>query len=111
MPKWGGSFKAMKAFTDSQEAYLSDNPRIWLLNGFAAAEIAHAAERSRDCRKAVEYFSEALQYGIHTDWLTHRAYCLSQIKEYDKALSDINLSLKYHEDSYARQLKRSLEMR
>lgn len=105
MPKWGGSYAEMNDFVKSTSPYNSLNPRLWLLGGFASAEMAYRSMEKDSFDQCIAQYSDALQYGANSRWLRYRSYCLSQEGLYEQALEDINLSLELYNDEYARKLK------
>lgn len=109
-PKWGGSWAQMDRFVAETQTYASLNPRLNLLSGYIFAEKADLAMRDDDDAACISYYSEALQYGIHTEWLRKRAYCLYDIGDFDEALQDITLFFKYdnYPSDYDKKLKRYL---
>lgn len=109
MPKWGGSYEAMDAFTDKIDADAANYPLLWLLKGYALAERGEVAEDEKQYERAIGYYSEALQYGVHGHWLAHRASCLSRLGDFDAARKDIELAMQYGQDRYAKMMKEYLD--
>lgn len=105
MPKWGGSYAEMNEFVEATSQYNSLNPRLWILGGFAPAEMAYRSMKEGFFDKCIAQYSDALQFGVNSRWLRYRAYCLSQEGLHEQALEDVNLSLELHDDDYARKLK------
>lgn len=108
MPKWGGSFGQMDEFIEQTQPYYALNPRLWLLRGFATAERAHRAYASKNYNACIRLYSEALQFGAHSGWLSHRAFCLSKEGEQELAMEDITLSLEIAESPFAQKVKRMI---
>lgn len=105
-PKWDGSFLEMEVFADESEAYLSENPRLWLLKGLADEQKGFRAWNRNDCDAAIVHYSNALQYGVYYMWLNLRANCLAKQGKYDEAMQDLSLSLQYSPNNrYALKLK------
>ncbi|MCP4325283.1 MAG: ribosomal protein L7/L12 [Alteromonadales bacterium] len=109
-PKWGGSWEMMDSFASETSAYASLNPRLNLLTGYMSAEKGDIAKIDDDFDACISHYSKALQHGIHSEWLRHRAYCLYDNGDFEEALKDITLFFKYfdHATSYDKQLKRYL---
>jgi tetratricopeptide (TPR) repeat protein len=108
-PRWGGSWKAMQQFVDETKSYFKDNPRLWILQGYKAADKGDIASGKGSYDDCISFFSEALQYGRHSLWLYERAYCLAKKRDFEKALKDVNMSLEMNDDKKeVKELKRYL---
>jgi len=108
MPKWGGSYRQMEEFTEETKPYYQLNPRLWLLQGFVSGEKARRAYDRKRYDDCITLYSEALQFGAHSGWLSHRAFCLSKEGEQELAMEDITLSLEIAENDFAKRVKRMI---
>ncbi|MCF6190142.1 MAG: hypothetical protein L3J51_06680 [Cocleimonas sp.] len=109
-PRWGGSWSAMQHFVDETKPYFENNPRLWLLQGYVAADKGDIAAGKRSYDNCISFLSEALQYGRQSVWLYDRAYCLSRKMDFEKSLKDVNMSLEMDGDKKeAKELKRYLD--
>ncbi len=109
-PRWGGSWRAMQQFADKTKPYYKDNPRLWVLQGYVAADKGDIAAGKKSYDDCISFISEALQFGRQSVWLYDRAYCLSRKREFEKALKDVNMSLEMDGDMLeAKELKHYLD--
>jgi len=111
LPKWGGSYGEMAKFAEDTSPYYALNPRLWLLQGFVAAEKAHPNAHNDSNNACIQLYNEALQFGAHSDWLSHRAFCLSNKGDQESALKDITLSMKLGTSKFARNAERLIKSR
>jgi len=95
VPEWGGSYEEMSAFGQRAASYSSLNPRLWVLQGSAYADIAKKQSRNSSYAAAVEYYTKALAYGDMYNWLFERAKCYIRLGNKDKAKEDYKRILYY----------------
>ncbi len=98
MPKWGGSYGQMQEFAKNAQQYVDLNPRIWSLQGMLYAEQAAGWYRNEDYAKAHQLYSQALQFGDRTAWLTYRGGSLYKLGRLSEALADYQKVLYYFPD-------------
>lgn len=89
-PRWLGSYEQMDEYAKSMLPYLDMNPRYWDLQGYADAEKAKDAYRSRDFNMAITYYRLALNYADNRDWLVFAA-------ESERILGHYGVALHYYQ--------------
>lgn len=88
-PQWGGSYEEMQVYLDSLTSIYDTNPRLWRLQGEAAGNRARRAYRNDEYEMAVQYISEALEYGDKYTWLKDRAFFNYKLKRYNESIADL----------------------
>lgn len=68
-PRWGGSYPAMYRFARAMRSHLKENPRFYMLSGWAYGDKALTYNLEREPSRALRYYYRALQYGDYTRWL------------------------------------------
>jgi tetratricopeptide (TPR) repeat protein len=93
-PQWGGSYATMEAIAKGAEKDCDINPKLAALYGFIYSYQAKNFKRNKRYEEAVDLLTKAISFGDHWEFYNERAnvyhFCL---KEYDRALEDINRSI------------------
>ncbi len=117
-PKWQGSLEKMEQFGVQVAAEVAVNPRLWVLQGEVYVQRAAllrqqkvASEQTdKKFETAIEILSQAFEYGDRLAWLEERINLYLIVKDYQKALADIDRYLIYVPgDLKMRMLKQGIE--
>lgn len=81
---------ASKCFNKANKIY-NEDPRVWMLLGFMSSFREEA--NSKDYNKAIRCFDKSLSLVENSEVLGYRAVCYMSLKQYPKALIDINKAL------------------
>jgi tetratricopeptide (TPR) repeat protein len=93
-PRWGGSYASMAEIAKSVEKYCNINPKLAALYGFICCDQAKNFKRDKRYEEAVALFTKAISFGDHWEFYNERADVYHfYLKEYDRALEDINRSI------------------
>jgi tetratricopeptide (TPR) repeat protein len=76
-PRWGGSYRAMKAAADA--APVAENPLLRLLPGYAELDRAELFARDKQLERALEHVGRALALGETLDFLLEKADILRRM--------------------------------
>jgi tetratricopeptide (TPR) repeat protein len=68
VPRWGGSYKAVREFAQREQKYIELNSRLRALLGFEWAERARMLNELGYREKAVEYYQRAVFHGKLASW-------------------------------------------
>ena len=71
------------------------NARLWTLCGAPFADVAGHYSQNGQHQRAIELYTQALQYGDKLDWLQYRAWSYMQMNDWDPALTDVQNILAY----------------
>jgi tetratricopeptide (TPR) repeat protein len=93
LPRWGGSYEEMDAFTEGLEKATARNPLLWTLKGEALADRGHVAHSARDFPTMLQRYNEALSYGRRVDFLRERARAHWEMGNLPLALQDYQTCL------------------
>jgi len=95
LPRWGGTYREMSEFAQSELKYLNSNPRLWTLQGAADADRADDYYREENYAAAIESYTQALKFGDCVTWLKYRAACYYKQGKKDEATADYKRVLYY----------------
>jgi tetratricopeptide (TPR) repeat protein len=94
-PRWGGSYVMMEDIAKSAEKYCDINPKLAALYGFIYCDQAMIFRNNKRYGKAIDLFTKAISFGDHWSFYNDRADVYHfYLKQYDRALEDINRSIK-----------------
>ncbi|MBP1747401.1 MAG: hypothetical protein H6Q54_2016 [Deltaproteobacteria bacterium] len=94
-PRWGGSYVIMEEIAKKAEKYCDINPKLFALYGFIYCDQAKNLRRNKRYEEATDLFTKAISFGDHWTFYNERADVYHfHLKEYDRALEDINRSIK-----------------
>lgn len=94
-PRWGGSYVIMEEIAKSAEKYCDINPKLAALYGFIYCDQAKYFKRAARYGEAIDFLTTAISFGDHWEFYNERANVYHfYLKEYDRALEDINRSIK-----------------
>lgn len=99
IPRWGGSYARMAKVAQEAQKYKRQNPRLVLLLGVVDWEKGRMFDLQENYKKAISCYNKALAFGEYFLFYRERANSLCKIKEYDKALEDINRAMDLHPGS------------
>lgn len=88
LPRWGGSWAAMKAYAAA--APVAQNPRLALLPGYELADRADALLKADRKDEALAEIEKACQLGDHADFLAARAEIQGKREAHPAALADLD---------------------
>ena len=92
-PKWGGSFYELKEFIqESRRVYVPDDERIKFLESYFHWVQADITQRN-DELGAIQHYDAAVQNSGHWYYLYRRGVNYYHLKEYSKALTDLDLAV------------------
>lgn len=81
---------ASKCFNKANKIY-NEDPRVWMLLGFMCSFTEKT--NNKNYRKAISYFDKSLSLKENSEVLGYRAVCYMSLKQYSKALIDIDKAL------------------
>ena len=94
-PRWGGSYAIMEKIAKNAEKYCDINPKLATLYGFIYCDQGKNFRRNKRYKEAIDLFTKAISFGDHWEFYNERADVYHfYLKEYDRALEDINRSIK-----------------
>lgn len=96
LPRWGGSYEAMRTFARESQAYSKRNPKLKLLLGMVMWDKGRNAVHDVDYGNAVQFFTQALEIGEYAEFYASRADVYERMKEHGKALADTNKALELY---------------
>ena len=92
--RWGGSYATMEKIAKNGEKYCNINPKLAALYGFIYCDQAKNFKHNKRYEKAIDLFTKAISFGDHWAFYNERAHVYHYyLKEYDRALEDINTSI------------------
>lgn len=111
-PKWLGSLEAMAEFGIQTADEVALNPRLWVLQGDVHVQRADLlkqqtvapAQKNQKFETAIEILSQAFEYGDRLAWLEERISLYLTVKNYQKALADIDKYLTYQPDDMMKRM-------
>jgi tetratricopeptide (TPR) repeat protein len=93
LPRWGGSFEAMKSFADECDSVAITNPRLMALRGFINYERAETLLQADMLEEAWAELEKGIQFGelaalreLRGQVAMRRGRALTAVEEYDRAL-------------------------
>lgn len=90
-PRWGGSYEAMAKFAEQAQKYVTQNPRLESLKGYADMDKGDLAWQDGDLKGAIRYCDQALDKGgdfASAYWKRGGVY--EALQRYDEALEDLS---------------------
>jgi tetratricopeptide (TPR) repeat protein len=90
IPRWGGSYDAMRAMAAWSREMADSNPRLRALAGFVALDSAEMLEINGHRAEALALYDSALTYGDEAMFHLERGQCLLRMKNYAAALPDLD---------------------
>ncbi len=96
LPRWGGSYEAMRNFARESQAYSEQNPNLKVLRGLVMWDKGRNAMLGADYGNAVQFFTQAIQNGESPEFYADRADAYMRIKDYGKALVDTHKALELY---------------
>jgi tetratricopeptide (TPR) repeat protein len=94
-PRWGGSYVLMEEIAKDAEKYCAANPKLSALYGFIYFDQGRNSRRNKRYEEAIDLFTKAISFGDHWAFYNERAEVYHfYLKEYDRALEDIDRSIK-----------------
>jgi tetratricopeptide (TPR) repeat protein len=98
LPRWGGSYRDMRAFALASLPHADRNPRLHALGGFVDWDLGQLAAERGDDSVAFQYHERALAYGPEVDFRRARSYLEMRHKAYGGALVEIDAALSLRPD-------------
>jgi tetratricopeptide (TPR) repeat protein len=90
-PRWGGSYKDIEEIAKEAERYSNINPELTALYGLIYYDLSRINRRNKRYKKAIDLLTKALTFGDNWSIYYQRANIYHfDLKEYDRALEDIN---------------------
>ncbi len=93
VPRWGGSYAAMREFADASQAMADSNPRLRALAGYIALDSAEVFELERDEGRALAAYTRAIGYGDETRFHLERGQMLVRVGRARDALPDLDYAV------------------
>ncbi len=90
LPRWGGSYREAEKIAMDGYRHIHENPAFYVLFGEIYSDQAHVMNENHENRKALVLMDKAISYGDFYDFFQRRAYIYYDLKEYDKALKDLD---------------------
>lgn len=92
-PKWHGTYKEMDQFAIESQQYVSENPRLKALQGYAFYDAGSMQSNAKNYGVALKYLGEALSFGDLAIFYEERADIYYRMDRDDEALKDINSAI------------------
>lgn len=86
LPRWGGSYEAMKQTVFNSRSYYKENPGLKVFEGRVAADLGELATNRKDFKGALKYFDEALANGNFWFYNQKKGELLWEIDDYQGAI-------------------------
>lgn len=102
-PRWGGSFDEMYNFMGEVNTYAGKHPALSSLQGAVLLEMADLKSLSKLYTSADDFYTRSLESGRHHETLFKRGKNKYHLKQYKKALNDLNEAIRLnpeHSDYY-----------
>jgi tetratricopeptide (TPR) repeat protein len=93
LPRWGGSYAEMDKLAQEAFKKVDRNPEMYMLFGQIYADQAWYSRKEKQYDTALALYSKAISYGEHRSFFEERARTYSYMKDYDRALKDIDYSI------------------
>jgi tetratricopeptide (TPR) repeat protein len=93
VPRWGGSYDAMRAYADESQAMAETNPRLRALSGFISLDSAEVLELQQEEGKALAAYTRALGYGDELQFHLERGQMLLRAGRARDALPDLDVAV------------------
>ena len=107
-PRWGGSYPEMEQIATQAQVYFQTNPELYVLYGIIYADQGWYAREAKQYPKAIGLYTRALEYGAYAGFYKERARIyLYNLKDYGKALDDINRAIELYPTLESTYLYRS----
>lgn len=87
-PRWGGTFEAMKAYTDTLDTAAEANPLIWSLKGQAYFENAKLRPKG-ETKPILNDIAEALKYSESSQYYEYRALTYIYKRDFQAAATEL----------------------
>jgi tetratricopeptide (TPR) repeat protein len=91
IPRWGGSYDAMKAVADAADSMATTNPRLHSLAGYIVLDSAEMLELAGRRGEALAGYTRALTYGDEPAFYMDRGQLLFRMRRYREALADLDI--------------------
>jgi tetratricopeptide (TPR) repeat protein len=93
IPRWGGSYEAMRAFADESEAMADSNPRLRVLRGFIALDYAEVWEIRHHQDEALKNYGSAMAVYDDASFHLERGQMLVRMRRYRDAMPDFDFAV------------------
>jgi tetratricopeptide (TPR) repeat protein len=90
VPRWGGSYEAMRAFVDESHEMADSNPRLRALAGYIQLDSAEVLELQDDQARALSMYTRALASGDEEIFHLERGQLLVRMGRYREAMVDLD---------------------
>ncbi len=94
LPRWGGSYREMRAFAIASLSRASENPRLRALGGRLDWDAGRLASEAGDDDRALAFHDRALAYGPEEQVHRARAIIHTRREDYPTALDEIEAALR-----------------
>jgi tetratricopeptide (TPR) repeat protein len=92
-PRWGGSYRRMRAFGEESARRTARNPRLATLRGAEHVYRAWEHRRKDDYAAALAEYEQALRHGPEREALLQRGLTYYRAKDYARAHADLEMAL------------------
>lgn len=93
IPRWGGSYEAMRAFANESEAMADSNPRLRVLRGYIALDYAEVWELKHHQNEALENYGSAMAVYDDASFHLARGQMLVRMRRYRDAIADFDFAV------------------
>jgi tetratricopeptide (TPR) repeat protein len=93
IPRWGGSYDAMRAFANESEAMADSNPRLHVLRSYIALDYAEVWELEHHEDKAFENYASAMAAYDDASLHLERGQMLVRMRRYKDAIPDFDFAV------------------
>jgi len=93
VPRWGGSYEAMRGVADESMAMADSNPRLRALAGYIALDSAEVLELTEHDREAMDAYGRAIGYGDEMQFHLARGQLLVRAGRAREALPDLDFAV------------------
>ena len=106
-PRWGGSYKEMRALADEAQVFADANPRLKFLRGFIFADQGEMLSSEKQFDRAIQAHTQALTYGDYSYFRHERADTYYRKEDYPAALEDVTRAIALYPQSEGNYILRS----
>lgn len=99
LPRWGGSYSEMEDIANKARVNNPRDPYFSILYGAIHADEADLLYDNGSYSAAIEAYTEALLFGLKSDWLVGRGMAYSTTRQWGLAESDLTRALELDPDN------------
>lgn len=93
LPRWGGSYAAVRALAREAQAHTAENPSLSAFEGYEAWDRGQLAREKQQHDEAVQHFTRALEAGEYVPFYQSRALAYAALDRSAESLRDFDRAL------------------